>query len=218
MSETRKAKRGRPPRFDRREALQQALQVFLERGYEGTTLQDLQAAMGGITAPSFYHAFGSKELLFREVVALYRETIGAAPTQALAAQPTARAAVAAMLTIAAQVFRSPDLPPGCLIVLGAINCGRGNAEVQDFLHEIRLQVPRVIRERLERGVAEGDLPAGLDLDALASFYATVLHGLAIQAYDGASQEALTAAVNGAMAAWDALTAPGQAAPVPSIAE
>lgn len=203
------AKRGRPPRFDRQEALQQALQVFLERGYEGTTLQDLQAAMGGITAPSFYHAFGSKELLFREVVALYRETVGAAPTQALTAQPTARAAVAAMLTTAAQVFRSPDLPPGCLIVLGAIHCGRGNAEVQDFLHDIRLQVPPTIKQRLERGVAEGDLPAGLDLDALASFYATVLHGLAIQAHDGASQEALLAAVKGAMAAWDALTALGR---------
>lgn len=211
MSETRKARRGRPPRFDRQEALEQALRLFLERGYEGVTLQELQAAMGGITAPSFYHAFGSKEALFREVVAYYQETIGGAPARALTREPTARAGVAAMLTAATQAFCSPGLPPGCLIVSGATSCAQGNASVQEFMQEIRLQVPRIIRDRLECGVAKGDLPASADLDALAAFYATVLHGLAVQARDGASQEALLAAVDGAMAAWDALIATARAA-------
>lgn len=209
------ARRGRPSRFDRQAALDQALQIFLARGYEGTSLVDLQAAMGGITAPSFYHAFGSKEQLFREVVSHYQETIGGAAKQALLAQPTARTAIAAMLSTAVQAYCTPGLPPGCLIVFGAANCTPGNSGVQEFLQEIRLHVPRVIRDRLERGVAEGDLPAGLDLDAIASFYASVLLGLAVQARDGASQNALLAAVNGAMAAWDALTAPEHAAPTPS---
>jgi hypothetical protein len=40
---------------------------------------------------------------------------------------------------------------------------------------------------------------------MASFYATVLHGLAVRAGDGASRPALMAAVDGAMAAWSPLT-------------
>ena len=72
------ARLGRPRSFDRDEALRQAMDVFWALGYEGATLSDLQVAMGGITAPSLYAAFGSKEELFREVVALYGTTVGSA--------------------------------------------------------------------------------------------------------------------------------------------
>ncbi len=60
------ARRGRRPTFDREEALAAAMRLFWERGYEGATLEDLLQAMGGITAPSLYHAFGSKEELFKQ--------------------------------------------------------------------------------------------------------------------------------------------------------
>jgi hypothetical protein len=51
-------------------------------------------------------------------------------------------------------------------------------------------------------VAEGELPPGLDSAALASFYTTVVDGLAIQARDGASRKTLQFAARSAMAAWD----------------
>ena len=52
---------GRPRTFNREKALNKAMEIFWAKGYEGATLTDLQKAMGGITAPSFYAAFGSKE-------------------------------------------------------------------------------------------------------------------------------------------------------------
>jgi len=198
------ARRGRPRSFDREEALRRAMEVFWALGYEGATLADLQTAMGGITAPSFYAAFGSKEELFREAVELYRRTVGTAMMQALTEPATARASIEAMLRAAADSFCSPDNPRGCLIVLGTMNCARASRNVQDHLLAIRLQTPEHIRRRLERGVAERDLPAGVDVAALVSFYTTFLHGLSIQAWDGASRESLMAAVDCAMAAWDRL--------------
>src|SRR5688572_25410961 len=84
------ARRGRPRSFDREEALRRAMEIFWALGYEGATLTDLQEAMGGITAPSFYAAFGSKESLFREAVELYKKTQGAPIAKALAEGPTAR--------------------------------------------------------------------------------------------------------------------------------
>ena len=200
------AKRGRPRSFDRDEALERATEVFWALGYEGATLADLQTAMGGITAPSFYAAFGSKEELFREAVELYSRTVGATMMRALTEPATARAAIEAMLGAVAESSSCGDKPRGCLIVLGAMNCSRANRNVQDYLLAIRLQAKLHITRRFERGVAEGDLPAGLDLAAIASFYTTVLRGLAIEARDGASRQALMAAVDGAMAAWDKLVA------------
>ncbi len=126
--------------------------------------------------------------------------------RALDAHPAARAAIQAMLHEAADVYCAPGMPTGCLVVTGAINCAPASMGAHDLLQQIRQQAPQLIQARLERGVAEGDLPAGLDLAVIASFYTTILQGLAIRAHDGASREALIAVANAAVAAWDQLTA------------
>ena len=199
------AKRGRPARFDRDEALERAMEMFWERGYEGTTLEDLQAAMGDIGPTSFYHAFGSKEALFRQAVDKYQETVGGPALRALEESPTAREAVHLMLRLTAESFCRPGKPHGCMLVLGAINCTPANAGPQNYLQSIRRAAPKVIKRRLKRAVDEGDLPASTNISAIESFYATILHGLAIRAGDGASRKALLAVVDGAMVAWPALT-------------
>jgi AcrR family transcriptional regulator len=201
------ARRGRPAGFDRDEALERAMEIFWQRGYEGTTLEDLQAAMGDISPTSFYHAFGSKEALFRLAVEKYQETVGGPALKALEESPTAREAVHQMLRLTAESFCRPGHPHGCMLVLGATNCTPANAGPQDYLLSIRQQTPKVLKRRLKRAVSEGDLSASADIASMAAFYATVLHGLAVRAGDGASRTALMAAVNGAMAAWDGLASP-----------
>jgi AcrR family transcriptional regulator len=205
--------RGRPRTFDREQALRSALGVFWARGYDGATLEELLAAMGGIAPPSFYAAFGSKDRLFREAVDLYHATMGAVVRQALDA-PTARAGVAGLLHEAAHQFCRGDGPRGCLVVLSALNATRGHTGVHDYLRRLRQEAPQVIRARLARGVSEGDVPAGAPLADLASFYTTVVHGLALRARDGASHQALAAVADMAMAAWDPLVgqAPTRRAP------
>jgi AcrR family transcriptional regulator len=198
------AKRGRPPGFDQSDALDRAMEMFWERGYEGTTLEDLQAAMGNISPTSFYHAFGSKEALFRQVVEKYQETVGGPALTALEQSPTAREAIHQMLRLTAESFCRPGKPHGCMLILGATKCTPANAGAQDYLQSIRRQTPTVLKRRLNRAVTDGDLPASADIAAIAAFYATVLHGLAVRAGDGASRKALMAAVDGAMAAWPAL--------------
>ena len=193
---------GRPREFDRDEALQRAMELFWAQGYEGTTLADLQKAMGGITAPSFYAAFGSKESLFREAVELYKQTQGAPVVEALAKGPTTRAAIEGMLRAAAESVCGQGKPHGCLMVLGAMNCMPANKGIEDFMREQRALREKFIRQRLRRGVAEGDLPATVDINALVSFYTSIADGMAIRARDGASRKSLGAIVECAMAAWD----------------
>src|SRR5262245_18551060 len=189
---------GRPREFDRDEALQRAMKLFWAQGYEGTTLADLQKAMGGITAPSFYAAFGSKEELFREAVELYKKTQGAPIMMALAEGPTARSSVEAMLRAAAKSVCGQNNPRGCLMVLGGINCSPANKGVEDFLREQRAIREKVIRQRLRRGIADGELPASTDVNGLVSFYTSIVDGMAIRARDGASRKALGDIVKCAM--------------------
>jgi len=202
---------GRPREFDRDQAVRRAMDIFWAQGYEGTTLADLQKAMGGITAPSFYAAFGSKEDLFREVVELYKETQGAPITKALNEGATARASVEAMLRASATHVCGHDNPRGCMMVLSGINCTAANKGVEDFLREQRTLREKLVRQRLRRGVAEGDLPASTDVNGLVTFYTSVLDGMAMRARDGASRKALGDIVKYAMAAWDTVVRSGATA-------
>jgi AcrR family transcriptional regulator len=204
MKTRQQARRGRPRSFDRQDALCAALRVFRERGYEGTSIADLQEALSGLSPPSLYAAFGSKEALFMEAVALYTGQIRAAAARALAEAPTTREKVEALLRSAVVATTEPGEPRGCLLVQGAIVCSPSSDNVQRYLHELRLETHRTVTRCLKDGLAAGELPARTDIAGLASFYTTLIHGLAIQARDGASRASLAATVDRAMAAWDAL--------------
>ncbi len=67
---------GRPRAFDRSAALDAAMRLFWEHGYETTSLDQLKRAMGSLSPASFYAAFGSKAALFKEALARYRSTYG----------------------------------------------------------------------------------------------------------------------------------------------
>ncbi|GAA3304494.1 TetR/AcrR family transcriptional regulator [Dactylosporangium vinaceum] len=207
------APRGRPRTFDPDTALRQALDLFWERGYEGTSLQDLAGAMG-VASASIYACFGSKEELFRRVMALYGSTSGEPPRRALREGATARAAVHAMLRATADQVTGADTPHYCMLVLAAPVGAVENHTVREFLAERRRGQHTAIRDRLARGVTDGDLTAApADLDALARYYTTVVQGLSIQARDGATRPELETVITCAMAAWDALTAaPSPTAP------
>ncbi|MBO3738618.1 TetR/AcrR family transcriptional regulator [Actinoplanes flavus] len=179
--------------------------MLWDRGYEGTSLSDLAQAMG-IASASIYACFGSKENLFRQVMALYGTTSGEPPRRALREQPTARAAIHAMLRATADEITRPDAPHYCMLVLAAPTGAVENQPVREFLAELRRDQHAAIRGRLTRGVTDGDLtePA-VGLDAVARYYTTVVQGLSVQARDGATRADLETVIDCSMAAWDTLT-------------
>jgi AcrR family transcriptional regulator len=198
------AERGRPRSFDRQQALTSAMEVFWIRGYEAASISDLTEAMG-IASPSLYAAFGSKEGLFHEAVELYGRTEGPALWDAVEAAPTAREGIEGFLAATARAFSRPGKPRGCLVTLSAINLVSASPSVCDAMRRERGRGQRGLEARLQRAMAEGELPASLDAGAVAAFYLTVQQGMSIQARDGASRETLEQVVRGAMAAWTPLT-------------
>jgi AcrR family transcriptional regulator len=197
------AARGRPRTFDRDEALRKAMNVFWRYGYEGSSVSDLTAAMG-INSPSLYAAFGCKEQLFREAVAYYNATEGATAATILREAAIAREAIAAVLRHNAVAFTEPDKPRGCMIVLTATTYTEQSKAVHAHLADWRQANEDDFRARIERGIADGDVPAAADAALIAAFYNTVNQGMAIQARDGADRAKLSAVAEAAIAAWDGL--------------
>ena len=204
------AVRGRPRGFDRTAALRLAMESFWEHGYEGTSVGDLTARMG-IRPPSLYAAFGSKEALFREAVALYEGLEGEPALQALRDAPTAIGGIEAMLRANVRSYTMPGRPTGCMVVLAATTYTPSTEGIRDFLAEQRRAGTAAVAERLERGRADGDVPPGADTGALAAYVMSVQYGLSLHARDGATREQLDAVVDCVLAGWDGVVA-ARAAP------
>lgn len=192
---------GRPREFDPEVALDQAMRVFWQKGYEGTSLSDLTEAMG-INRPSLYAVFGNKEELFRRAVDRYVQGPAGYVNAALE-EPTARAAVEQLLFGAVDLLTQRPNPGGCLLVQGALACGDTADAIRAELIAQRLAGEAAIRTRLERGVQEGDLPPETDCVSLARYFVTVTRGMAVQAVDGATREELLQVAELALRAWPA---------------
>jgi len=190
--------RGRPRAFDVNEALDKAMHVFWKNGYEGTSLPDLTSAMG-INRPSLYATFGNKESLFRKAVDRYIEVYGAKLRTALN-ETTARAAVEKLLTYSLPQSECGKIS-GCMLVQGALACSDQAETIKNELASRRKSVEIILRERFDRALAEGELPANTDVAALAKYYATFQQGLSVQMAGGATREELLAAIAVAMRAW-----------------
>lgn len=197
--------KGRPRQFDVDAALDQALEVFWRRGYEGTSLTALVAATG-IHKASLYAAFGSKQALFRQVLDRYSQRQNQFLADLLAA-PTARASVERLLLRRAEHQTLSHHPHGCLAVNSALVGGSQSDAVRRLLVRRRAAFERLVRQRLERGQAEGDLAPAVNCADLARYVTTIIQGLSVHAASGASRAQLRRVVGLAMRNWPAGPAP-----------
>lgn len=195
-------RRGRPPAFDRAKALESAVKLFRERGYEGASIAELVAAMG-ISPPSLYGAFGSKEQLYREAVDLYLSSDGAFMLRALSEETTARFAIERILDEAATRFPSAPGQPyaGCMVSTSILTCSPDNGGIAQAMSELRLASLAAIQERIELAAAGGEVPETTNTAALAGFYASILQGMSVQAHDGADSTRLKELAAIAMQCW-----------------
>jgi len=200
------APRGRPRGFDRKTALSRATHLFWAKGYEATSIADLTEVMG-IGSPSLYAAFGSKEALYAEALRHYGENYEGFVWANFLAAPTAREAVESLLldSAAALTGERADIPRGCMVTLSTVG-SEGHAELGELVRAARTVALERLKERLQRAIAEGELPRSTDVHARARFVQAVQSGMSLLARDGASCSELEAVARVALLSWDATDA------------
>jgi AcrR family transcriptional regulator len=189
--------RGRPRGYDPATALAAATDAFWEHGYQATSLDDLSAATG-MNRPSLYAAFGDKRALY--LAALRRQAEGMLRvTEAGLAQP------GDLKTVLRRFYRAAvgiyvgdrETGRGCFLVGTALADAIADEDVREILNASFGGMDRLMGERLARAVADGDLAADTDVEALTFVAMSALHGIAIRSRSGFSKETLDGWANAA---------------------
>lgn len=198
MDNLEKPRGGRPRAFDLERALDAAMHLFWEHGYEATSLAMLREAMG-LTPPQIYNAFADKETLFRKALERYHQTEIGFALDALSAPVPTREAIRRLLMGAAETYSRPGKPGGCLFISGGLATSPQAQAIADELKTYRKASEAAIAERLEKGRALGEFPRDFSVEAFAKYLAGVMNGMSIQARDGASAEELRVLAQTALA-------------------
>jgi AcrR family transcriptional regulator len=185
--------------FDIDRAIETATEIFWRNGYERTSLATLTGAMG-ITPPSFYYAFGSKDGLFKKVLAHYLKTRLGYAEEALN-QPTAFGVAEQMLYRLADLYTEPGYPPGCLAMNCTLPCADDADPLGYELTDLRDARRMRLQQRFRQAWACGDLPKAVEPDELARFVLTVGWGMAHDARSGATRENLYRTVVWSLKGW-----------------
>lgn len=167
----------RTKEFDCERALDDALRLFWEKGYEATSVQNLVDATG-VNRASLYDTFGSKSELFQKVLDRFALTGNNIEHATLGVAPGLER-IRAALRQAGEQCRS-DVR-GCLVVNAVVERATRDHAMEKIGEESRVGLEQFFMRSLEAAERRGEIGRGKDLRALARYLVNVLFGLRVTA-------------------------------------
>ena len=191
----------REKEFDEMEALQAASRVFCEKGYEGTSLQDLEKATG-LNRTSIYNAFGNKRSIFNKILVQFVEC-GRQRWQALLAESdTAREGIENLLNTVVDMHFEPE-PQNCLITLSLMEKSQHNGTSQELIEQAIHAFKKLIQKRLEAGKKDGEFSRHFDAGAAAAAITSIFSGFMVMGKANFPKATLRKAVQASLALLEA---------------
>lgn len=157
-----------------------ALRVFSERGYQRATIQDV-VRDSGLSVGAIYTYFRSKDELFLECCDLMTggglDTLG---TLLAGKETTAERLATAAVFYIDSIDAAPEGGPGLVTLVQAWAGAETEPRLRDMLVRRRERLVGAGQLLLREGVARGELPAWIDVDATMRAYIAMLDGMLLQ--------------------------------------
>lgn len=164
--------------FDVDKALEAAMELFWEKGYEATSLNDLTARMG-IQRPSLYAAFGDKQALFEAALRHYTKLHAAHVRASLHNPSSAREAIRAFFDQMIAKEYSGTLSRGCFCLNTMVELAPHDEKFEILTREHQMYLAVLFQETIERGIRKGEFKPEVDARAVAQALVVALIGLTV---------------------------------------
>ena len=180
--------RGRPRKFDENQAVAAAMNLFWQKGFAATSLDDLSEATG-INRPSLYNAFGDKEAIYRRSLQMMRGHMQQAAQETLG-KPSLREALIGFYSAAIDVYVSTEPQAGCFVFCTAPAEAINHPDLQEDLRDILAEIDDVFHRRFALAIDDQELPDSFDAKAAAKLAQALLHSIALRARAGETKSSL----------------------------
>lgn len=187
----------RPKEFEREEALQKAMYVFWEKGYDATTLPELLEKMS-ISRSSLYDTFGEKQALFRAALNLYLQQFAARRMGLLRKAKSAKQGITAYFQDHVEVALADTYPGGCFVTNTATMLKTTDDQVVESITQGTDQLEAAFYGLLQRGQESGEIARDKDIQALARLFVGMAYGINVVARVSPNRERLEDMMNAAI--------------------
>ena len=188
VTNTAKRAPGRPQAFLPDDALDRAVEMFWENGYEGVDVERIARAVH-VTKPALYRAFGDKPTLLLKAVERYAMTYGAPMIAAFQAEPDIHKAVTAFCEATVDTATG-EARSGCMMAAAALGQSERVGEIRSFAARGLTAAADIFAQRFEQEMCAGRLPRTLSARVRGRALIDLMQGLLLRAKAGVSRDEL----------------------------
>ncbi|WP_445114578.1 TetR/AcrR family transcriptional regulator [Acinetobacter sp. WZC-1] len=179
--------------------MDQAVRVFSERGYHGTSINDLIQATN-LAQGSLYKAFKDKQAIFLAAFDRYRAQRTEKMRQAIGDDGNGLERLRRALTFYAESSQGSQGRQGCLVVGSIAELSTFPAEVSRHIHSALERNEALLADLLRQGQEDGSIPAHMNRESSARMLLCLAQGMRIVGKAGCSRAAMQAVVDSALKA------------------
>ena len=167
---------GRDKKYDRDDVLDKATGLFWQNGYQATSMADI-VRVTGLNTASMYKEFGDKNGLFEGVLQYYRKNIMAPRIEILTNSPNMKGVEAFLKNVVDGATK--ETYRGCLMMNHLAQKHTISPDAMRLIEDFTTTTERLVEAALRNAQADGDLAAGKDPAALASYIMCCIHGMVL---------------------------------------
>lgn len=179
----------RVKQFDEAEILNKAMELFWEKGFHATSMQDLVSHLG-INRASLYDTFGSKEALFQKAVEHYIEVSGSCIRTLFEEENDVRVGLKRLFDMAINESLCDLSKKGCFVVNTTTELIPGDEAIQEMLQKNRENMEAVFVDYIQKGIDKGQIDASKNAQDVGLMFFGLYNGLRVLAKVDPTSESL----------------------------
>ena len=187
--------------FDETEVLAKAIKLFWQKGYNGTSMQDLVDTLG-ISRSSLYDTFGDKHQLYLKALQSYKQTETAKRDQILDGSLPAKVAIRQLMDLTILEMIRDKQHKGCFLINSAVETAAHDKDTNAIICQNEQQLENAFYEVLKRGQSNGEISGKQDPRALARFLLNTIVGIRVTGKSATDKASFEDIVNLTMSVLD----------------
>ncbi|MBO0324367.1 TetR/AcrR family transcriptional regulator [Muricauda sp. CAU 1633] len=170
----------RTKQFNEEEILIKAMELFWEKGFHATSIQNLVSCLG-INRASLYDTFGGKEELFSKVFERYRKKGGDNIRSTFEKEKSIKAGFCRLFEEAIENAEADMGQKGCFVVNTTTELIPGDETIHKALRENKENIENIFISQIRKGIASGEINAGKDAESIGHMLFALFSGLQVMA-------------------------------------